>query len=100
VPLGIGKRNVLGLLVLEVANNSMASEAGLSIGDILIGACGQYFRTPDDLFAILQSLQTGEHLPLEFLRSGKLRRSTVNISRQRGKTPQPVMTSPSRMERS
>lgn len=100
VPLGIGKRHVLGLLVLEVANNSMASEAGLNIGDILIGACGQYFRTPDDLFSILQNLQTGEFLPLEFLRSGKLRQATVSISRPQSETPQAVTTSPTRMERS
>lgn len=43
------KRKVLGLLVLDVAFNSLAMAAGLKTGDVLVGICGQHFHTPDDL---------------------------------------------------
>jgi serine protease Do len=65
-------KRILGLLVLEVAAGSLAMAAGLMLGDVLIGACGQRFSTPDDLVNVLENAEPGESLPLEFLRQGKL----------------------------
>jgi serine protease Do len=65
-------KRILGLLVLEVAAGSLAMTAGLMLGDVLIGACGQRFNTPDDLVNVLENAEPGESLPLEFLRKGKL----------------------------
>jgi serine protease Do len=65
-------KRILGLLVLEVASGSLAMTAGLMLGDVLIGACGQRFNTPDDLVNVLENAEPGESLPLEFLRKGKL----------------------------
>lgn len=65
-------KRILGLLVLEVAAGSHAMAAGLMLGDVLIGACGQRFNTPDDLVNVLENAEPGESLPLEFLRKGKL----------------------------
>ncbi len=65
-------KRILGLLVLEVAAGSLAMAAGLMLGDVLIGACGQRFNTPDDLVNVLENAEPGESLPLEFLRKGKL----------------------------
>lgn len=65
-------KRILGLLVLEVAAGSLAMAAGLMLGDVLIGACGQRFNTPDDLVNVLENTEPGESLPLEFLRKGKL----------------------------
>ena len=65
-------KRILGLLVLEVASGSLAMAAGLMLGDVLIGACGQRFNTPDDLVNVLENAEPGESLPLEFLRKGKL----------------------------
>lgn len=64
-------RRLLGLLVLEVAQDSLARAAGLIVGDVLIGVCGQSFNTPDDLLNVLEHAEPGQSLPLEFLRNGK-----------------------------
>jgi serine protease Do len=74
----LGKRH-LGLLVLEVANNSLAQASGILPGDVLIGVFGQYFHTPDDLLNVLWHAEPGEVLPLEFLRFGKRHHCDVII---------------------
>jgi serine protease Do len=53
------KRKVLGLLVLDVAFNSLAMAAGLKPGDVLVGICGQHFHTPDDLRERAVECRTG-----------------------------------------
>jgi serine protease Do len=70
-------RRILGLLVLEVAQSSPATAAGLMFGDVIIGACGQWFNTPDDLLNVLEHTEPSEPLPLEFLRNGKRSHCTV-----------------------
>jgi serine protease Do len=70
-------RRFLGLLVLEVAEGSLARAAGLMVGDVLIGVCGQSFNTPDDLLNVLEHAEPGQSLPLEFLRNGKPSYCTV-----------------------
>jgi len=70
-------RTILGLLVLDVAKDSLAIASGLIIGDVLIGVCGQYFHTLDDLVNVLEQSEPGESLRLEFLRNGKRDRCTV-----------------------
>ena len=72
-------RHLLGLLVLEVAQDSLAMAAGLMVGDVLIGVCGQYFNTPDDLLNVLEHTEPGQSLPLEFLRNGKPSYCTVVV---------------------
>lgn len=73
-------RTILGLLVLDVAKDSLAIASGLIIGDVLIGVCGQYFNTLDDLVNVLEQSEPGELLRLEFLRNGKRDRCTVVLS--------------------
>ncbi len=70
-------KRILGLLVLEVASSSPAMAADLMRGDLLIGACGQCFNTPEDLVNLLEHAETSESLPLEFLRNGE--RSHCNV---------------------
>lgn len=64
-------RRLLGLLILEVAQDSLAMAAGLRVGDVLLGICGQNFHTTDDLLNVLEQAEPGQSLPLEFLRNGK-----------------------------
>jgi len=66
----------VGLLVLEVTAGSPAEVAGLLIGDILIGAGGQCFRTPEDLAYALSSADCDE-LQLDLLRGGQRRQCRV-----------------------
>ena len=83
-------RRCLGLLVLEVAQDSLARLAGLMVGDVLIGVCGQYFNTPDDLLNVLDHAEPGQSLPLEFLRNGKPSYCTV-VVRPRSKVAPPIV---------
>lgn len=68
IPLGFNR--VLGLLVLEVHLDSLAHQAGLLTGDVLMGIGGQFFRVPDDLTNILTSARSGDVLQLDIIRSG------------------------------
>jgi serine protease Do len=70
-------RTILGLLVLDVAKDSLAMASGLRLGDVLIGAYGQYFHALDDLVNVLEQSEPGESLRLEFLRQGKRDRCIV-----------------------
>lgn len=79
VPLFIENKRVLGLLVLDVAFDSMAIAANLQIGDVLIGLLGQRFHTIDDLTSVLWHAEPGDSLPLEFLRNGKRYERTVVV---------------------
>lgn len=60
-----------GFLLLNVEKDSLAQEAGLLAGDVLIGAFGQSFQRVDDLLNLLWHSEAGEVLRLEFLRAGK-----------------------------
>jgi serine protease Do len=68
VPLD-GKR-VFGLLVLEVVSGSAAEQAGLLLGDVLIGAGGDMFKAPDDLADVLGKVSAGDTLQLKLIRGG------------------------------
>lgn len=70
-------RTILGLLVLDVAKDSLALASGLRLGDVLIGAYGQYFHVLDDLVNLLEQSEPGESLRLEFMRHGKRDRCIV-----------------------
>src|SRR5688500_12101958 len=66
-----------GLLVLQVAPSSPASNAGLkavtdgAIGDIILSADGQAMNTLDDLYRLLDKKQFGETVQLEVHRNGQ-----------------------------
>lgn len=65
-----GKR-VLGLLILEVHQGSLASSAGLLTGDVLIGVAGQFFPRTTDLTQALWQINPNDTLQLDLLRGGK-----------------------------
>ena len=60
-----------GVLVMELAEDSVASAAGLEVGDVLIRAGGEPMRGPDDLDARLALGTTGGALALDVVRGGK-----------------------------
>ncbi len=64
-----GKR-IFGLLVLEVVSGSSAEEAGLLLGDVLIGAGGHMLKAPDDLASALASVSAVTTLQLKLIRGG------------------------------
>jgi S1-C subfamily serine protease len=52
---GVGLPDTDGVLIREVAEESPASRAGLTSGDLIVAAAGQPVTAPDDLFDALQS---------------------------------------------
>lgn len=75
-------RRILGLLILQVSQDSLAQSAGLGAGDVLIAAAGQFFRATTDLAQVLWQTNPGEALQLEYIRAGQ--RMTCTISRHDG----------------
>ena len=60
-----------GLLVLWLEEKGPAENAGILVGDILVGVGGHAVADPDDLFAALNSETVGKSTPVEVLRGGK-----------------------------
>jgi serine protease Do len=72
-------KRVFGLLVLEVRQSRLAESAGLLTGDVLIGAAGQLFNTPQDLLKALLQVNPGDMLQLDFTRGGKRMTCVVRL---------------------
>jgi serine protease Do len=68
----------IGLVVMEVAGGSPAENASLRMGDVLIGANGQPFRSPDDLSDAIERSE-GEALSIEFVRGEANRKREVSV---------------------
>jgi serine protease Do len=79
VPILLENKRILGLLIVDVAFGSLAMQANLQIGDVLIGVLGQCFNSLDDLTSVLWHAEPGDLLPLEFLRNGKRYERTVVV---------------------
>jgi len=71
-----------GLLILEIEADGPAQQAGLRIGDVLIGGAGRPFEAPFDLALALEA--TDENVPLDVLRGGRPVTAVVDFE------PQPV----------
>lgn len=67
------RRIALGLMVLEVAPDSLAETYGLLVGDVLLGVNGYGFTAPDDLTTILANADVGDTIRLDLLRGGQHR---------------------------
>ena len=73
-----------GMLVLRVMPGSAAERASLLTGDLLVGAAGREFRSPDDLSDALDH-NAGRALELSFLRGERrsVRQVTVKLPARR-----------------
>lgn len=71
VVIPLENKRVLGLLVVEVKAESPAEEAGLLIGDVLIGVRGQFFNSPEEVANLLRNTEIGDLLQLDLMRGGK-----------------------------
>lgn len=70
VTVALEGRRSAGLVVLSVDRASAAEEASMLIGDVLIGAEGRRFSSPDDLAEAIEA-RAGAVLRLEFLRGDR-----------------------------
>ncbi len=79
----LGRQQTRGLLIVGVEANSPAIDAGLMVGDILIGFAGKPVSGPDELFLSLASEVVGHPTSLEILRAGELQEVTVTIGERK-----------------
>jgi S1-C subfamily serine protease len=68
-----------GLLVIGVESDSPAADAGVMVGDILIGIDGHPMRDTDDLREALSSERAGQSASLRIIRGGDIRELDTTI---------------------
>jgi S1-C subfamily serine protease len=67
-----------GLLLMWLEDNGPAAQAGLMMGDIIVGVGGLAVGDPDDLFAALTTESVGKAISVEVVRGGK--RQSLNVT--------------------
>lgn len=65
-----GDKRIFGLLLVEVCSGGPADFASLLIGDVLIGASGQFFSGFNNLSKVLHNAVAGGLLTLDLIRGG------------------------------
>lgn len=78
IPMLVDGRHQLGMLILEVVQNSAAEMASFMVGDILTGADDREFHSLDDFEGVLAG--SGERIVrLQFLRGDRTRMRTAAV---------------------
>ncbi len=72
-----------GVVIVGVARNSPAAQAGLRPGDVIQQISGQTVKTADQVQQVVDSSSIGGRLPLEVSRNGR----SLNLSVQPGEFP-------------
>ena len=75
----VGLEERPGLLVRGVVDGSPGAEAGLRQGDLLVRAADRDLATPDDLFAVLATVQPGGQLAIGVVRGAEEHDVTVTF---------------------
>jgi S1-C subfamily serine protease len=78
-----GRAQERGLLVVRVEQGSPAGQAGLLLGDILVGLDGNVVADTDELQSLLAGDRVGRPVPVEVLRGGTLQTLTVTIGQRK-----------------
>jgi len=68
-----------GLLIVSVETGSPAGDAGLVMGDAIIGLDGEAVRHHDDLLVLLGGDRVGKKVSVQIVRGGELRTVEVKI---------------------
>jgi len=68
-----------GLLVVAIRADGPAHDAGLLVGDILVGFDGHPVEDPEELLALLTADRIGKAVPLDVLRAGRRTVLTVTV---------------------
>ncbi len=61
-----------GILIVSVEEGSPAQQAGIYMGDTLVGAAGSAVTNPDDLFMVLTDDVIGKEIALQIVRGGEV----------------------------
>jgi S1-C subfamily serine protease len=68
-----------GLLIIAVAPDSAATEAGLMLGDVIVAIDGKTLQTGASLQSILDGENVGKSVPLNVVRGGQLLKIAVTV---------------------
>jgi len=79
----LGREQASGLLLVGVEDNGPAAQAGLLVGDILVGLAGAPVTDPDDLLTRLVGAMVGQPALLQVLRGGQPVEFTVIIGERK-----------------
>ncbi len=71
-----------GIVILEVADHSPASEANLKKGDIIISLGGEKVSSIAEFRYVLYKHQSGEEVEVEYIRNSKLKSTKVKLTTQ------------------
>jgi serine protease Do len=79
--LGVTPQNVAeGVVLTEVTPDSAADQAGLKVGDVVVGVNGESIRDVASLVARVQSSKAGESVQISFLRNGVSRTTNATLA--------------------
>jgi S1-C subfamily serine protease len=79
----LGRSQESGLLVVGVEDSGPAEQAGLMVGDILVGLAGEPVSDPDQLSSRLVGALVGQSTAVEILRGGQPVKITVKIGERK-----------------
>lgn len=79
----LGREQPAGLLLVGIEDGSPAAQAGLLVGDILVGLAGEPLNDPDELLARLAGEIVGQSVPVEILRGGRPAKFAVKIGERK-----------------
>jgi S1-C subfamily serine protease len=79
----LGREQESGLLLVGIEDGSPAEQAGLLVGDILVGISGTPLADPDELLARLTGAIVGQPTPVQVLRGGQPATITVTIGERK-----------------
>jgi S1-C subfamily serine protease len=80
----LGREQPAGLLLVGIEEGGPAAQAGLLVGDILVGLAGEPLNDPDELLAGLVGDIVGQTVTVEILRGGQAANIAVTIGERKG----------------
>lgn len=69
-----------GLYIIEVNEFSPAEKSGLRGGDLIVKVDGKRIKTFEELQEIKNSKEEGDSMNIEFIRDGKTKNTTINLT--------------------
>lgn len=79
----LGREQETGLLLVGIEDGSPAAQAGLLVGDILVGLADEPLNDPDELLARLVGEIVGQSIQMEILRGGQPVKIAVKIGERK-----------------
>ena len=77
-----GRNQERGLLVVQVEDNSPAQQAGMLVGDLLVGFDGHVITDTDELQALLTGDRVGRPVAVDIIRGGALVTAQVTVGQR------------------